>query len=339
MRGMRAAVAGALLALALIASILRFVGVEFSAGSFYPEYSSLRADPHGAKLLFESLSRLPGLQTSRNYLPLEYSNVSQSTVLLLGIPLAALNPTLFGPVERLARRGNRVVVALAFQEADQKLDPGALKTAWHVQWKIDDPKRPHPLSFTDPGDWQIREQAGSRILAIERTFGAGTVWLSAESAMFSNETLVAGSLDIAIRAIGPRTRVVFDEQHFGIAESGSVIALARRFRLTGLAFGLAIVAALALWKNTSSFPPRRQIEASGDQTGRTSFEGLVTLLQRHLKPQQLAQTCWEEWLKANRHQVAPDRLRDGAALAGNGARHPLETVRQLHTALRAKGEL
>lgn len=339
MKGARGALAATVLAVVLIASILRLLGVEFSAGGFYPEYSSLRADPHGAKLLFESLSRLPGLQTSRNYLPLEYANLSGSTVLLLGIPLSSLNADLFEAVERLARRGNRVVVGLAFQESDQKPDPGPLKKAWHVQWKIDNPKRPHPLFFTDPGDWEIREQDGPKILAIERTFGTGTVWLSAESAEFDNETLVAGRLEPAIEAIGPHTGVVFDEQHFGITESGSVVALARRFRLAGLAFGLAFVAALALWKNTSSFPPRRQVQAPGLYTGRTSFEGLVTLLQRHLKPPQLVQTCWEEWLKANRHQVSPERLQRGAALAAESAPHPLETVRQLHAALRAKGEL
>jgi hypothetical protein len=339
MTGARATVAGVLLALVFTWSVLRLFGVQFSAGGFYPSYSSLRADPQGTKLLFDSLSRLPGLQVGRNYLPLEYFKGNRAAVLLLGIPTEELNPALLDRIEKLARNGNRVLLALAFRETGRNADQDPLEHAWHIRLSMDDRKRRYPLSFTDTGPWTIREQAGTKILVVERSFGAGSVWLFAESGEFSNETVLAGRLDPVIMALGPSTQVVFDEQHFGISESGSVVALARQFRLTGLGFGLFLVAALALWRNTSAFPPLRQSPALDQYTGRTSFEGLVTLLQRHVRPRQLATACWEEWLKANRHQSPADRLQKGAAIAAAGAQDPLEAVRELQAGLHAKGEL
>jgi hypothetical protein len=339
MTGTRAAIAAVLLAAAFTWSVLRLFGVQFSSGGFYPEYSSLRADPQGTKLLFESLGRLPGLRAERNYLPLEYFKPNRAAVLLLGIRPDELNPPLFERIEKLARDGNRVVLALAFRQTKGKVDSDPLQRAWHIRLTIDDAKRAHPLSFTDPGPWTIREQEGTKILAVERRFGAGSVSFFAESAEFGNENLIAGRLEPVIAALGPNSQVFFDEQHFGISESGSVVGLVRRFRLTGLAFGLAIVAALALWRNTSPFPPLPQPAAVDHYTGRTSFEGLVTLLQRHVLPQQLAAACWQEWLKANRHQVQADRLQQCATIAAAGAQRPLEAVRELQAGLHAKGEL
>ncbi|WP_075088131.1 hypothetical protein [Verrucomicrobium spinosum] len=40
------------------------IGRRFSAGDAYPPYSSLRSDPLGSRVLFESLDRLDGTQRS-----------------------------------------------------------------------------------------------------------------------------------------------------------------------------------------------------------------------------------------------------------------------------------
>ena len=340
MKGTRSAVMVAVLAVTFTWSMLRLFGAQYSAGGFYPEYSSLRADPRGTKLLFDSLSRIAGLQAERNYLPLEYLRANHAVVMLLGLRLEELTPVFLAQIEKAAARGNRVAMALAYRQTSKDADRGPIERAWKIRLLLDeDPKHPHPLSLSELGEWTVRERAGSKILAAERKFGAGRVVLLAESSAFANETLIAGRLEAVTSAIGPCTDVIFDEQHFGIAEFGSVVGLARRLRLAGLAFGLAIVTALALWRNTSVFPPPRPAPTTGHYTGRTSFEGLVTLLQRHVRPQQLATACWEQWLKANRHQISPDRLREAAGIAAAGAQRPLDAVREMQIGLGAKGEL
>lgn len=290
--------------------------------------------------MFDSVNRLPGLRAERNYLPLEYFNGERAALLLLGLRLEELRPALLTQVEKIARRGNRVVMAIAFQQAGKNADRTAIESSWRIRLVLDeDLKGSHPLYFDEAGEWTVRERAGVKILALERKFGKGSVALFAESSDFTNEALVAGDLAAVTGAIGPETLVVFDEQHFGIAESGSVVGLAKRFRLTGLAFGLVIVAALALWKNTSVFPPPRPVRTADRYTGRTSFEGLVTLLQRHVRPQQLAEACWEQWLKANRHQLTPEVFHEAAGIAGTGSPNPLKAVREMQARLHAKGEL
>lgn len=335
----RAAVVAVVLAVVFGWSVLRLFGMQYTAGGFYPEYSSLRADPHGAKLLFESIGGLPGLRTERNYLPLDYFQENGVAVLLLGMRLEELRPALLAQVERIAGRGNRVVMALAFQEASKDADRTTIERTWKIQFSLEaDRKRAHPFYIADRGEWAVLQKAGEKLLAVERKFGEGSVALFAESIDFTNEQLVAGDLAAVTGAIGPETLVVFDEQHFGIAESGSVVGLAKRFHLTGLAFGLVIVAALALWKNASAFPAPHAIASVDRYTGRTSFEGLVTLLQRHLRPERLAEACWEEWLKANRHQVSPDIIQEAASIAAGGP-NARDAVRELQSRLHAKGEL
>lgn len=43
------------------------MSLRFETGDVYPQYSTLRADPLGAKALFESLDRMPGLKVERNF--------------------------------------------------------------------------------------------------------------------------------------------------------------------------------------------------------------------------------------------------------------------------------
>ena len=188
------------------------------------------------------------------------------------------------------------------------------------------------------------DRDGSRLLAIERDFQKGSVVLFAGSSDFSNRSTVHfDRLALVSAAIGASTRVIFDERHFGIAESGTVVGLARRFRLMGMAIGLAICAALFIWKNSASFPPLgpegTPSPRSEKLAGRTSISGLVTLLRRHIKPAGLAAACWNEWLTANRGDLSPARRERAEAILAERARQPLDAVREIQTVLHSKGPL
>jgi hypothetical protein len=189
------------------------------------------------------------------------------------------------------------------------------------------------LYFTEATDWNVLERVGPKLLAIERDFGKGSIVLFAESADFTNEaTVAADRLEVVSMAIGGGTHVVFDEQHLGIAETCSFVGLARRFRLTGVALGLAISAALFLWRSAAAFPPALSAP-DVPLSGRTSLAGLLTLLRRHIPPEELAATCWREWLIANRHSVSADRLERAAAIVRNAANGPLEAAREINEVL------
>jgi len=341
MTAARAVVVALLLAAGFTWGVLYILGTQFSAGDLYPEYSSLRSDPKGCKLLFDTLSRIPGISVGRNYAPLEYLNEKPGAVLLLGLTVGAADRDFIQQTQELAHRGNRVVAAMAFEDNEQPADHSPLEEVWHIRLAVDPkPGNAHPLSFARADGWEIRERDGPKILSIERAFGTGRVLLFAESAAFGNESLISGGrLGKISEALGPVMRVTFDEAHFGIAESGSVVALIRRFRLTGLVFGLAIVLALALWKNTSVFPPRGATHDPQRYTGRTSSEGLMALLQRHVRPKDLVQTCWEEWLKSNRREVSPERAALASTIAASASSNPIGAMHEIQAGLRAKGKL
>jgi hypothetical protein len=330
-----------LLAAGFTWGVLHILGAQFSTGDLYPEYSSLRSDPEGCKLLFDTLSRIPGISVGRNYAPLGYLDEAPGAVLLLGIGVTSADRDFIQQTQELARRGNRVVAAMASEDTEQPAEHGPLEELWHIRLAVDPkPGSAHPLSFARADGWEIRQREGSRILAVERAFGMGRVLLLAESAVFSNESLISGGrLEQISETLGPVMRVTFDEAHFGIAESGSVVALIRRFRLTGLVFGLAIVLALLLWKNTSAFPPRGEAHDPQGYTGRTSSEGLMALLQRHVRPKDLVQTCWEEWLKSNRREIPPERAALASTIVSSESSNPLQAMREIQAALRAKGKL
>src|ERR1700724_1232596 len=122
------------------ATVLYLFGVEFASGDVYPEYSSLRTDAQGAKLLLESLARMPGLSVERSFLPLAFLPEDHATVLLLG-----LNPESFAKdpdpylrsIGRLAARGNRIVAALEIDSGAETPRAGALENMWHVRFGRD----------------------------------------------------------------------------------------------------------------------------------------------------------------------------------------------------------
>jgi hypothetical protein len=314
---------------------LRLLGVEFRTGDFYPEYSSLRTDPLGAKLLYDALARLPGLSVARGYTPLDFFQEHSATILLLGTRAAALDEADFlEQLETAARRGNRVVSTLASAAPPEK-SRGTLERTWGVRLRY----AGHRYDFDRAEGWK-KLNFGNRPAAIERAFGKGSIVLFASSEPFANQSTVTGEdLGSVSAAIGPNTHVWFDETHLGIAESGSVMGLARRYRLTGFVLGLALCAALALWKYSSPFPPPQALREKELAQGRTSFAGLASLLSRHLSPSELAGMCWREWLKSNRRQIPPERAEQAAAIVREQAARPLEAMREIQAVIRAKGAI
>jgi hypothetical protein len=109
-------------ALLFLAGLWQLLHLRFAAGDVYPEYSTLRADPLGAKAFYESLGRL--LPVGRNFRPhLQPGEGQGTTLFLLGMasaeepfPLEDLQE-----LENFAAAGGRVVISLrpAFTEAQR----------------------------------------------------------------------------------------------------------------------------------------------------------------------------------------------------------------------------
>ena len=236
--------------------VVRLFDVDFSTGQAYPEYSSFRADPKGAKLLYDSLARVPGLTVTRNELPLNTLKLAGATVVLISCDPA-------GPgldvLDSLANKGARLVLALPDEFETTAPERFGLRH-WGLRFQKVPPKIPGDdptWRLSEAKGWTVLDQDGDTLLAAERAFNKGSIAIFANSQAFANGATSdddSNDLSPIAQAMAGNSRIVFDEAHLGVQESGSVIGLAKRFRLSGLALGFAILAALFIWRNTSSFP-------------------------------------------------------------------------------------
>jgi hypothetical protein len=327
----------------LIYCAIYLFDIQFAAGSVYPEYSSLRTDPMGVRLLYDSLAALPGVTVERNYRSLDFLPEGSATVFLVAIPadnFGGDTEPYLRSMEEAARRGNRMVAALTIDPEAKELPKFAeLKKKWNVSLLMDDKTRRRSLYFADSKGWTGLYRIGAKLLVMERAFGKGSIVLFAGSGDFTNQATVGTDrLHLVTLAIGGNSHIVFDEQHLGIAESGSVVALARRFHLLGIGVGLALCAALFLWRNGMDFPPPARARAAGHLAGRTSQAGLLTLLRRHVPPPALAATCWQEWLNGNRGKVSPLRKQKAESIL-SASPDPVNALREIQAVLHSKGEL
>jgi hypothetical protein len=105
-----------LLTALFVAGIIHLFLLRFEAGDVYPPYSSLRSDPLGTKVLYNSLERFGRLQVRRNYAKLSaLSGARQSTLFLLGLDaerLAYAPDAFYRQMERWIAEGGRLVLSL-----------------------------------------------------------------------------------------------------------------------------------------------------------------------------------------------------------------------------------
>jgi hypothetical protein len=328
----------AILCIALTWGVLSVFDASFETGGIYSAASSLRKDPAGTSVLFESLARLIPA-TERSYLPLERAHFSNRTLLVLGVPALQLAPGSvleYRIVDQIARQGNRVVLSLETSLMDAAaLQP--LEKAWGLKFHNGETSDEPGIYFNAGPNWTVLRESRDGVDLIARRLGPGSVVLSASTSLFTNGGL-ASSPDTALLAsiVGETEGVVFDETHFGIVESGSIMSLLRGFRLQGLLCGFLILGALFVWRFSFSFPPISRARQDRGMEGRRSSSGLIVLLRRNLSSGDLVSVCWQEWLKGTTRPLTPElRLRAEQELRNAGTQ-PTSALRNIHEILQRR---
>jgi len=96
--------------------VIRLFQLRFDAGDIYPPYSSLRADPLGAKVLYEGLQNIPGLSVGRFFQPsTKLGGGRQRVLLLLGVDrwdLGGVPGEDFKAMQAFLFSGGRIVISL-----------------------------------------------------------------------------------------------------------------------------------------------------------------------------------------------------------------------------------
>ena len=93
-------------------------------------------------------------------------------------------------------------------------------------------------------------------MLITRKLGQGSLVLSTDSYLFSNEALRREARPALLAwTLGPNRLIVVDETHLDVADRPGVATLAWRYRLEWLAFTLLLLSGLFIWRNVFSLVP------------------------------------------------------------------------------------
>ena len=159
----------ALLALAalFLLAVTQLVNLAFSRAPIYQPYSTLRADPLGARALFETLATLPGVKVERHIRRAARLADAQATVFWLGeqpnAPMIWSKQNL-ATFEAVARKGGRLVIGLLPAGPEYEMtspsDPAKEAPA------KDSPPTQSPSSETAPKQAPAKKAGQPLILAI-----------------------------------------------------------------------------------------------------------------------------------------------------------------------------
>lgn len=295
---------------ALILSIAAFVFLMFQiqlltsgTGSLYPAYSSLRSDPLGTKALYDALSETGEYQVSRSFKPLENRLGTKATVLHLGMHPEVwmggeLKPSTW---ERMTLEGARMVIGFSTfnSEKNLKYPPGfASRLKIHLRPLLQNNNISGLVLRIEDPVWTCLLTEKADCLVAERTLGNGSVVLITKPIILSNEGLrTERDSELLAKILGTSPEIIFDEESLGIAETGSLMGLLRRYQLAPALGVLLVWAGLFIWSGSSSLLPHKLANAAG-LTGRSSVVGLTNLFRRSIPEKQLIATCLAEWKKS-----------------------------------------
>jgi hypothetical protein len=309
---------GVVLVTALIWGLEQVAMGPIETGDVYPPYSSLRTDPLGAKALYESLEAIPGIAIERLYKERTTLDGPGDAIFVLGVDPAGwstVKEKTLEEYEKLVEHGGRLVIAfLAVQRPVASLEKRPVEERWNIRFRYrpaaDDDggsgvRRESTLYFDAGPQWKIDGSIA------ERAFGTGTIVLVSDSFPLSNQGLrEIEDAEFVAKLAGPARRIVFDENHFGVSESGSVTKLMRKYRLEGAVAMLALVAGLFLWRSASSFLPPRTGQRADAVTGRDSLDGMTSLLHRGVGEKALLDVCYAEWSKSAGRRARGERMEE-----------------------------
>jgi hypothetical protein len=166
------------------------------------------------------------------------------------------------------------------------------------------------------GLWRVIYTANGRPVVIERSYGKGSLVLSADSFFLSNEAMRSERHpELLAWTLGESANVVFDETHFGIFKQPGVLGLIRKYRFQWFLFTVAVIALLFIWKNSDYIgPPPKQSQSQPGRdvsSDRDSTQGLISLLRRNIPARQLLQICTREWERSiqSQNRLRNDKLR------------------------------
>jgi hypothetical protein len=312
----------------IVASVLR----RSEDYSSYPQYSSLNNAESGTKAYFDSLERL-GYTLERNYKSIDKVQETNASFFYVGLSserFRQLPDQDLADLARLATMGVRLVVVLDPKQVEWpnimqaptskqvrknvKAPVDSLLKIWGVKLeraaasdqrfanelggrKEEGPAKAYLWYFASwRPEWRTSGSFGNAPLFLERKLGRGAIVLMANADLLTNRQLLsAPDAEALAAAAGNRRRMIFDETHLGVADTGSVAGLAAAHNLQWLLLGFVMLAVFYVWRNSVSFVPPMRAERDAAIAGLNAHGALTALLMRSIPENQILATAAAEW--------------------------------------------
>ena len=312
--------------------------IRLERGHSYPEYSSLRSDPRGARLLVETLET-QGIPVERNYHPLDLvPPKTDRTLMLIGVSRLAITDEenrITQALERWVDEGGRVVLALypafvgdpstqsAFQQIRQanedwrrqQLDEIAENWGVSVDFVPMEPVEAEALSdgalrldwhsrlvFKDLGPgWEVIARRAGMPTVVERSRGDGSIVLVSDAYPLSNQGLLQSKPFALIQHLLGGRPVTVDESHHLIERRQAMVEVVGSQGLGGVFWVAAVLVLAYFWRSLSPLvpPPPRPASVYNEEEGFGQRDALLRLLERSLTRKALLAQCVEWWERSN----------------------------------------
>jgi hypothetical protein len=158
----------ALLVAVFAIGIVELFLLRFAAGDVYPPYSSLRSDPSGTRVLYESLEKIPGATVVRHLKPLNMLEGAEGVVFYTGANpemLRLANKKGLERFEAIVQPGARLIITMqpVRHTPESKPERSAIEEHWGARLAY-----PPPRKLKDPDEDEPEEMPSQTLLYFDR---------------------------------------------------------------------------------------------------------------------------------------------------------------------------
>jgi len=266
---------------AFVALLVPRMMLSIAQGDVYPEWSTMRSDPLGTKVLFLALQRTGGLAVERNYEPWRQATPRKAQYVMMGA-----SPSVLADAKDLAKlvsAGGTVLLALP--AGSSKFASRTERVGFVSASRTEISLRSEEWKCLD-GTWERCKLASKGAVRV----------LADGSPLRNGELHDARQTELVARLFGGGLPVVFNESHLGVVDTGGVGVLLQRYRLFP-AIGMLLAAALLfVWRSSVSMLPEKEPVSAA--MAPQPAASLRTLLAQRVPRPKLLGTMVEEWKRA-----------------------------------------
>lgn len=336
-----------LLILCFLVSASSIMHGRLKKGDVYPRYSSLRHDPMGTSILFDSL-RKSGC-TVEVLIEDEFPEVKDPHNAILFILFPTFDLFSNRDVDRIVGfilSGGRVLmttdddnylmdffhtgIGLQNTGNDKGKDEGTEEEEEKEEKEKPRTREAIPgtgFDFSPDSIPLIGEEFltsgwpravtvlgnGEHDVVLLLSHGKGDIIISSESYVISNESLAKNPPAAFLSWVtGGRTHVLVDEYRHGVLSNKGVSFLLRKYHLYWFIGYLTLIFLLGLWHLLPHFHRPVPRESAPDTGTRSSLDGYTQLLTKTIPRRQLLDIAMEQWLKGSTNRFFRERNRKAA---------------------------